>query len=122
MPSRPPVYLPAIRQDIQDIVLWSEDQFGRAAADRYAALIAQALRDVQADPVRPGAQARPDLAPNAYIYHLTFSRERVAGKTVKAPRHFVLYRFAGEAVEFARLLHDSRDLARHLPPEFQTKA
>jgi plasmid stabilization system protein ParE len=47
-------------------------------------------------------------------------RNHVAGDTVKAPRHFVLYRFAGKAVEFARLLHDSRDLAQHLPEEYQT--
>ena len=90
-----------------------------AAADRYAALIVQALHDVQDEPQRPGAKARPDLAPNAYVYHLSFSRDRVAGESVKTPRHFVLYRFAGGAVEFARLLHDSRDLAQHLPLEYQ---
>jgi toxin ParE1/3/4 len=120
VPKRPPVFLPAIRRDIQDIAIWSEEQFGLAAADRYAALIRQAFRDVQVEPQRSGAKARPDLAPNAYVYHLKFSRDRVTGDTVKAPRHFVLYRFAGEAVEFARLLHDSRDLAQHLPAEYQT--
>ena len=87
-----PVFLPAIRRDIQDITLWSEEQFGVAAADRYIALIRQALRDVQAEPQRPGAKARPNLAPNAYVYHLKFSRDRVAGDTVKVPQHFVLYR------------------------------
>lgn len=46
----------------------------RRAADRYGVLIRQALRDVQAAPTRPGAKARPDLAPGAYVYHLTFSR------------------------------------------------
>lgn len=91
MPNRPSVFLPAIRQDIQDIVLWSEEQFGVAAADRYGALIRQALRDVQAEPLRPGAKARPDLAPDAYVYHLKFSRDRVIGESVKAPRHFVVY-------------------------------
>jgi hypothetical protein len=34
---------------------------------------------------------------------------------IQTPRHFVLYRFAGEFVEFARMLHDSLDLAQHLP-------
>ena len=116
MPERrPPAFLPAIRQDIAAVVLWSEEHFGLTAADRYGDLIRQALRDVQADPVRPGAKARPDLAPQAYVYHLSHSRARVAGETVKTPRHVVLYRFAGEGVEFARLLHDSRDLTRHMP-------
>lgn len=113
-----PILLPAIREDIREIVLWSEEHFGVAAADRYGALIRQALRDVQADPLRPGAKARPDLAPNAYVYHLAFSRNRVTGDTLKTPRHFVLYRFAGDAMEFARILHDSRDLALHLPEEY----
>ena len=109
-----PSYLPAFRQDIQEIVAWSEEQFGALAADRYGRLIRQALRDVLEEPTRPGAKARPDLAPHAYVYHLMFSRERV-----KAPRHFVLYRHINEKVEFARLLHDSRDLARHVPPVLQ---
>ena len=89
-----------------------------AAADRYGLLIRQVLRDVQADPLRLGAKSRPDLAPHAYVYHLFHSRDRVAGETVRTPRHFVLYRFAGGVVEFARLLHDSRDLALHLPAEY----
>lgn len=55
-----------------------------------------ALRDVLEEPTRPGAKARPDLAPDAFVYHLMFSRQRVAGERVKAPRHFVLYRHTDE--------------------------
>ena len=113
-----PFYLPDFRRDIQETALWSEDQFGAAAADRYAVLIQQALRDVLEDPTRPGAKARSDLAAHAYVYHLMFSRDRVAGERVKAPRHFVVYRHRGRKVEFARLLHDSRDLARHVSAAF----
>jgi toxin ParE1/3/4 len=114
-----PSYLPDFRRDIQEIVAWSEDRFGALAADRYGLLIRQALRDVLEDPTRPGAKARPDLAPHAYVYPLIFSRNRVAGERVKAPRHFLLYRHMDQKVEFARLLHDSRDLARHVPPRLQ---
>ena len=114
-----PSYLPAFRRDIQEVAAWTEHHFGDLAADRYGLLIRQALRDVLEYPTRPGAKARPDLAPHAYTYHLMFSRERVAGDRVKAPRHFVLYRHVDEKVEFARLLHDSRDLARHIPPLLQ---
>ena len=81
-------YLPRFRRDIQEVIAWSEDQFGVLAADRYSLLIRQALRDVLEEPIRAGAKARPDLAPNAYVYHLMFSRDRVAGERVKAPRHF----------------------------------
>lgn len=114
-----PSYLPAFRRDLQKVTAWSEDRFGVLAADRYGLLIGQALRDVLEEPTRAGAKARPDLAPHAYVYHLAFSRARVTGERVKAPRHFVLYRHTGLKVEFARLLHDSRDLARHVPQELQ---
>jgi toxin ParE1/3/4 len=116
MPKRfRPSYLPGFRRDIQETVAWSEERFGTLAADRYGALVRRTLRDLLEDPTRPGAKARPDLAPHAYVYHLMFSRERVEGERVKAPRHFVLYRHMDDKVEFARLLHDSRDLARHVP-------
>lgn len=114
-----PFYLPGFRRDIKEIIAWSEEQFGALAADRYGLLIRQALRDVLEEPIRLGAKARPDLALHAYVYHLVFSRERVAGEQVKAPRHFLLYRHMGEAIQFARLLHDSRDLARHIRAALQ---
>jgi toxin ParE1/3/4 len=119
MASYPAKYLQVFRHDIQSILAWSEDHFGAAAADRYAGLIRQAIHDVLENPVGPGANPRPDLAPNAYVYHLRFSRDRISEQDrVKVPRHFVLYRYAGERVEFARLLHDSRDLQRHLPNDY----
>lgn len=118
MARRPaPIFLPAVGQDIGGILEWSEAEFGAMAASRYEALIRQALRDVQADPKRSGVKARPDLSPHAHVYHMSFSRDRVAGEKVGTPRNFVLYRYSGGAVEFARILHDSRDLARHLPGE-----
>ena len=108
-------YLADFRRDIQDILAWSEDQFGSTAADRYGSLIRQAIRDVVENPLRPGTKTRPDLAPNAYVYHLMFSHDLVTGRRVKTPRHFIVYRYADGPIEFARLLHDSRDLLRHLP-------
>ncbi len=101
--------------------MWSESNFGTAAADRYALLITQALIDVQANPTRPGANSRPDLVPHAYIYHLKSSRDRVAGQPVKAPRHFILYRVVGGSIEFARLLRDSSDVTRHLPAGYRAE-
>jgi toxin ParE1/3/4 len=52
----------------------------------------------------------------ARTYHIQFSRSRVSGPSVKEPRHFLLYRRREERViEVGRIIHDSRDLARHLP-------
>ena len=36
--------------------------------------------------------------------------------------NFVLYRHIRGTVEFARLLYDSRDLARHLPAAFKIES
>ena len=117
MPDELPVLArlsPEAEADFTDILDWSEVSFGHGAALRYAELIIQALRDLQADPARPGAKPRPELPQGVFAYHLAGSRERVAGDRVKTPRHFVLFRVVAGGVEVLRLLHDSRDLARHV--------
>ena len=115
--GRPTILSPGARQDIRDILLWSLDKFGFDAAGRYRTLLIQALRDLEADPTRPGSKARPELAEDARTYHLSFSRSSLQGKSVKAPRHFILYRIRPAGLEAARILHDSRDLERHLPSD-----
>jgi toxin ParE1/3/4 len=99
----------------------SQERFGERAAARYRDLLKQALRDIAADPERPGSKERPDLARGVRTYHLFFSRDRARGDlgVVKKPRHFLVYRRRGEAViDVVRVLHDARDLERHLPEEY----
>ena len=102
-------------RDFLEIMDWSVEHFGAAAADRYETLIGQALTDIGENPFRPGAAKRPELPEGVHTYHLASSRERVSGSCVHAPRHFVLYRVVGFRVGVLRLLQDSRDLAQHLP-------
>ena len=107
--------------DFIEIMDWSADQFGPSAAGRYEALIGQALIDLSDDPFRVGARQQPELSEELYVYHLASSHDRVAaGSRVKAPRHFFLYRVVSVNVEVLRILHDSRDLAQHLPLEYQS--
>ena len=112
------------QRDVKAILNWSRKEFGEAAAARYKALIKQALRDIGADPERPGSTERPEiLIEGARTYHLWYSRSRVKGQGVKAPRHFLLYRRREERViEVARVCHDARDLARHVPEEYRRGA
>jgi len=112
---------PDARQDIRGISRWSELKFGKEAAVRYRALLLQALRDLEADPARPGSKERPELMiPEARTYHLSFSRNRAGRPGVKKPRHFILYRSTSPGlIEIARVLHDSSDLARHVPADLQ---
>jgi toxin ParE1/3/4 len=109
------------RRDIRAILEWTEQEFGKKAALRYAALLAQALRDIGEDPERPGSLARPEIAiKGARTYHLEFSRGTVKGRGVKAPRHFLLYRRREEGmIEVGRVIHDARDLERHLPEDYR---
>jgi toxin ParE1/3/4 len=119
MPKRPPVRVrlsPEAEADLLDILQWSEERFGPGAAARYAELVIQALRDLEADAGRPGARQRDELPPEVYSYHLAGSRDRVAGDRVRTPRHFILFQLRNDAVlDVLRILHDSRDLARHIP-------
>jgi len=122
--ARPRIILaPAARRDIREALKWSEEKFGSRAAQRYRALLKQALRDIAVDPERPGSMERPELSTGARTFHLRFSRDRArASGSVRNPRHFLLYRRNREGViEVARVLHDARDLERHLPEEYRRK-
>jgi toxin ParE1/3/4 len=100
-------------RDIRDILEWSRRKFGRAAASRYRALLIQALRDIEADPMVPGVRT----------YRVSFSRSRVAGEKVKAPQHFILYRSIEPGViEIGRIIRDSVDLDRHLPEGYRQES
>jgi toxin ParE1/3/4 len=102
------------RRDIAAIMHWSLHEFGEDAALRYETLIFQAFRDIAENPERPGAQQRPELAQGVLAYHLRHSRERTRTRTVRTPRHFVIYRRQDSIIEILRLLHDARELERHL--------
>ena len=112
------------KRDLSDVMEWTVEEFGVRAALRYDALIKQALKDIGDDPERPGSKERPEIMlAGVRTYHLQFSRSRVSGPNVKAPRHFLLYRSRADGViELARILHDGRDLARHLPDDYRRGA
>lgn len=116
------VLSPLAESDIEGILAWTYEHFGESVRLRYEESLVQAILDVAADPKRPGCAIRPELSVGARTYHLYFSRNNVspAANRVKHPGHFLLFRVADEAtVEIGRVLHDSMDLAQHLPPEFE---
>jgi toxin ParE1/3/4 len=112
---------PAAQDDIVSILAWTDEHFGEPARLRYEALIEQAIVDIADDPDRPGATDRPEINSRARTYHLAHSRRRVSPNLgrVKSPRHFLLFRLSEGGIEISRVLHDSMDLARHLPDEFR---
>jgi toxin ParE1/3/4 len=118
------VISPAAERDIQAILAWTHEQFGVRGRLRYEALLVRAIHDVVENPQRTGSQARPEIAPSAWTYHLWHSRDRVEppGDRVHRPRHVLLYRIGKDGqVEIGRVLHDAMDLARHLPDEYRPR-
>lgn len=121
------VLSPEARRDIREALRWSQTKFGRAARLRYESLIVQALRDIEADPVRPGSCGRPEmLIEGARTYHISLSRERarMAAGAVHRARHFILYRRSKDkpnVIDIGRILRDDRDLVRHLPEGFRRR-
>jgi len=100
--------------DIRQILAWSHEQFGAAAAERYRALLAAALRDVAQQRDGPGSTVRPELGPGVFTWHLHRSRTHSTGGTVHHPRHVVVYRLEEGTVVVGRVLHDAMELRRHL--------
>jgi toxin ParE1/3/4 len=116
------VLSPSARSDIREALLWSQERFGERTAARYRDLLKQALRDIAADPERAGSRERAELARGIRTYHLFFSRDRARSDLgiVKNPRHFLVYRRRGEdVIDIVRVLHDARDLERHLPEDYR---
>ena len=75
------------------------------------------MLDIEANHERPGSKERPEImVEGARTYHISLSQTKVSGARVNEPRHFLLYRHREDGVvEVALILHDGRDLARHLP-------
>lgn len=116
------VISPAAQADIISILDWTEERFGVQGRMRYEALLSQAILDVADDPQRVGSLMRREIIETARTYHLSHSRDRVGASMgkVRHPRHFLLYRkLAGNRIEIGRILHDSMDISRNLPCEYQ---
>ena len=102
----------AANGDFKSIVRWTAAKFGPAQARAYSQNIDAALQDLRAGPDIIGSKTLGDVAPGVYTLHVA--------RTGRAGRHFVVFRAyssQGEnVIDVLRLLHDSMDLARHLPP------
>lgn len=117
------VLSPAAERDIEQILEWTHEQFGKQARLRYEALLVRSIQDVVDNPGRTGSCTRPEIAGAARTYHLRHSRDRVTGAPgrVSRPRHFLLYRARpGGQVEIGRVLHECMALQRHLPNEYRS--
>jgi toxin ParE1/3/4 len=93
--------------DIDAALAWTREEFGVVQEARYRATIEAAIGRLVRGPEAPGSRpvhpARPDLR----RLHLPRPARRV-----------LIYREAPDGwILVLRILHDSMDLARHLPPD-----
>ena len=98
-------------KDFKGIVRWSRDRFGERQARVYGATLALALRDLSSGPDQLGVKVRSDIAKGLLTLHV--ARHGRKGS------HFVMFRVAdepGRVLEVLRLLHETMDFPRHLPP------
>ncbi len=87
------------------------------ARRRYEALFVVAFIDLQTDAVCVGSLDRPELGEAIRTYHLRSCRGRakIEGASVGQPRHLIVYEYDDERVLVLRVLHDSMELAQHIP-------
>jgi len=94
--------------DFFEISRWTAENFGALQAESYVQTVMLAIEALNGGPEVLGTRARDEIAKGVRTLH-------VARKGRKG-RHFVVFRAAeGQIVEVLRLLHDSMDLARHVP-------
>ena len=106
------------KRDIGRILRRSREEFGQEAADRYRALLDQALRDPVDDSNRPTVRKIDDVREGYRAFHLKFSRDRTSPPTARHPRHVLVFRMERDgAVLVARLFHERQLLQRHLGDE-----
>src|SRR4051812_47972341 len=117
------VLSPLARNDIDEILVWSEEWFGGQGRRRYELLLLTAIQCVADDPNLPGSHELSDVVTSLQVYqmrtyHIRHSRNRIQSKRdrVKDPRHFIVYHPAEVGtVQIVRILHDAMDITRHLP-------
>ncbi len=97
--------------DFSEIVTWTAENFGKIQADTYAETLTLAIEALHDGPELRGTKARDDVGPGIRTLHV--ARQGRSG------RHFVVFREAqNQYLDVLRLLHDSMDLARHMPATY----
>jgi toxin ParE1/3/4 len=97
-------------KDLLDITLWTAENFGTRQAEHYAETIALAIEALHDGPEILGAKVRDDISMEIRTLHVAWQGRK--------GRHFIAFSVSeGHIINVLRLLHDSMDLAKHLPEE-----
>jgi toxin ParE1/3/4 len=101
--------------DLANILATSAERWGADGRQRYAAVLAAALRQVADQPEGPLTKKRPELRSGIRSFHVRYTRRSAEDATVRRPVHVLYYRLAQEGViEIVRVLHERMEPSRHL--------
>ena len=102
----------AAEADYRQILRWTVKNFGSAQARSYADTLSSALKALSVGPDIIGVKERSEIGNHIHTLHVA--------RNGRKGRHFVMFRVGsiqgGNVIDVLRLLHDSMDLERHLPP------
>jgi toxin ParE1/3/4 len=109
-----PVRLATVAEDdLRQILAWTSANFGEAQARIYAETLSVALEALVDGPAILGAEKRPDIGRGISTLHVA--------RHGRKGRHFVMFRVGRhqdqDVIDVLRVLHDTMDLQRHMPPE-----
>lgn len=101
--------------DLANILSISAEGWGPEGQQRYAAVLAAAMRHVAAEPEGPLTKKRPDLRAGIRSFHVRHARRSAEAAMVRRPAHVLYYRVAQKGViEIVRVLHERMEPSRHL--------
>ncbi|WP_181168816.1 type II toxin-antitoxin system RelE/ParE family toxin [Mesorhizobium sp. B2-4-17] len=102
---------------IDEILDWSEQNFGELARERYAALLVAAMDDVAGHPRQKTIFRKRLASGEVGIYHIRHSRKHVPDPPgqVGDPRHILIFRIAKDGIiDILGFIHDNMLLKRAL--------
>jgi len=101
--------------DLVNILATSAERWGTEGRQRYAAVLAAAMRQVADQPEGPVTKKRPELRSGIRSFHVRHTRRSAEDARVKRPVHILYDRVAQEGViEIVRVLHERMEPSRHL--------
>ncbi len=101
--------------DLASILATSAERWGIDGRQRYAAILADAMRQVADEPKGPLTKNRTDLRSGVRSFHLRHAHRSADAAKVRRPVHVLYFRVAQPGViEIVRVLHERMDPSRHL--------
>jgi len=95
--------------DFSEIITWTIENFGERQAETYAETLTLAIEELHDGPEQLGVKARDDIGPGIRTLH-----EARQGR--RRPHVAGFCEAKDQYIDVLRLLHDSMELARHIPP------